>query len=299
MKPIVIAGNGPSLKDIDYTRLPKEFDIFRCNQFFFEDKYYLGKEVTGYFFGIQTIESLYATSVFLQEREEYFFQDRYFSSVELDKSYFSTVISAFDTCMQYPKIAHFIADYGVVYCLYPTAGILMILTAISLGYTDIYVTGIDFYKGKELYAFSIENATVLNSSVMDLDKPYSFQRNHTEEMEYKYIELIKSIPGINVYAISPNSTLSELFTLAPVQNDNPYVPIQKPENHIKDIILSKRQEQEQREQNGIKQRIKNIFIKKDLVGEWEFIRQCWLVRLIYQTIKFPYIILKIIIKLIK
>ena len=47
MKPIIIAGNGPSLKEIDYKRLPKEYDVFRCNQFFFEDKYYLGKDVTG------------------------------------------------------------------------------------------------------------------------------------------------------------------------------------------------------------------------------------------------------------
>ena len=294
MKPIVIAGNGPSLKEIDYRRLPKEFDVFRCNQFFFEDKYYLGDKVTGYFFGVSTIESLYTTSVILQEREEYFFQDRYFSSVELDKRYYFTVKSAFDICKQYPKIAHFVADYGIAYFLYPTAGILMILTAISLGYTDIYVTGIDFYKSKDLYAFSIENATTLNSSVGSLDTPYSFETNHTEEMEYKYIELIKSITGINIYAISPNSALSELFTLAPVQNDTPYVPSQKPENYIKDIILSKRQEQK-----GIKQKIKNIFIKKDLVGEWEFIRQNSLVRFIYQTIKLPYIMMKIIIKLLK
>ena len=297
MKPIVIAGNGPSLKEIDYRRLPKEYDVFRCNQFFFEDKYYLGNTVTGYFFGVSTIESLYATSVFLQERKEYFFQDRYFSSVELDKRYFFTVKSAYDICKEYPKIAHFVADYGIAYFLYPTAGILMILTAISLGYTDIYITGIDFYKSKDLYAFSIEDAPVLNNTVRNINKPYLFDTNHTEEMEYKYIELIKSLTGINIYAISPDSALSALFTLAPIQNDTPYTPTKKPENYIKDIILSKRQEQIA--QKGIKQKIKNIFIKKDLVGEWEFISQNSLVRFTYQTIKLPYIMMRIIIKLIK
>ena len=44
-KPCVVAGNGPSLAAIDYARLPKDFDVFRCNQFYLEDKYYLGREV--------------------------------------------------------------------------------------------------------------------------------------------------------------------------------------------------------------------------------------------------------------
>ena len=67
-------------------------------------------------------------------------------------------------------------------------------------------------------------------------------------------------------------------------------------------LLQEEQErllQEEIDRKNIKKRLKNIFIKKDLVGEWDFIRQYWLVRLIYQTIKFPYIILRIIVKLIK
>ena len=50
---------------------------------------------------------------------------------------------------------------------------------------------------------------------------------------------------------------------------------------------------------NFKQNIKNKFIEKNLVGEWDFVRQYWLTQLIYQTIKLPYMILKIIIKLIK
>ena len=116
-------------------------------------------------------------------------------------------------------------------------------------------------------------------------------------MEYKYIELIKSFTGINIHAISPDSKLSTLLPLAPIQNDAPYIPTEKPENYIKDLILSKRQEQIA--QKSIKQKIKNIFIKKDLVGEWEFISQNSLVRFAYQTIKLPYIMMRIIVKLIK
>lgn len=50
MKKVIIAGNGPSLKEIDYSRLPNDFDVFRCNQFYFEDKYYLGKKCKAVFY---------------------------------------------------------------------------------------------------------------------------------------------------------------------------------------------------------------------------------------------------------
>ncbi|EJB0361689.1 alpha-2,3 sialyltransferase, partial [Campylobacter jejuni] len=50
MKKVIIAGNGPSLKKIDYSRLPNDFDVFRCNQFYFEDKYYLGKKCKAVFY---------------------------------------------------------------------------------------------------------------------------------------------------------------------------------------------------------------------------------------------------------
>lgn len=45
-KHAVVAGNAPSLAKINYSRLPLEFDAFRCNQFYFEDKYYLGKDLS-------------------------------------------------------------------------------------------------------------------------------------------------------------------------------------------------------------------------------------------------------------
>lgn len=41
---VIVVGNGPSLKEIDYSKLPKDFDVFRTNTFFMEDKYYLGKK---------------------------------------------------------------------------------------------------------------------------------------------------------------------------------------------------------------------------------------------------------------
>ena len=305
MKPIVIAGNGPSLKEIDYRRLPKEYDVFRCTQFFFEDKYYLGKEVTGFFMGEAIFPSLFNTAIVLESLQEYFFTDVYFSGLFLNDKwdrgeflkYFWTAQVAFDIYAQHKQISQFINNHLVRYELYPTTGTIMIFTAIALGYTEIYVTGIDFYDTKtELYAFDLDSSNTLKNKVK-FDNPFSNSKSwHNEEYDKKGLELVKTLEGINMYSITPDSKLSTLLPLAPIQNDTPYIPTPKSENYLKDIILT---EQDRRAQKGIKQKIKNIFIKKDLKNEWEFISQNSLVRFAYQTIKLPYIMMRIIIKLIK
>ena len=38
----IVAGNGPSPAKIDYSRMPRGCAIFRANQFYLEDSYYLG-----------------------------------------------------------------------------------------------------------------------------------------------------------------------------------------------------------------------------------------------------------------
>ncbi|MDK2819070.1 MAG: hypothetical protein KFW21_06450 [Spirochaetota bacterium] len=332
MKPIIIAGNGPSLKEIDYKRLPKEYDVFRCNQFFFEDKYYLGKDVTGYFIGNPTFQSLFNTSFILESSHEYFFTEKYFSGLILTHGIhnreslqdFWTLKVAFDIYTKHKQISQFVNYWFISYGVYPTTGIIMIFTAVAMGYIDIYVTGIDFYKGKDRYAFDYNNAKVLNkifdNANIRVENPFfNVDEWHDEKMDIEAIELIKNFNNVNLYSITPSSFLSTLVPLAPIQNDTPYIPEEKPEGYLKDIVLTVQQEQEQRkqeqrkqeqeqeqrkqeqeqEQRSIKQQVKNIFIKKDLMGKWDFIRNSWLVQAVYQTIKFPYIILKVIKKLIK
>ena len=355
LKPIVIAGNGPSLKEIDYRRLPKEYDVFRCNHFFLEDKYYLGKNSVGFFSGIPIYKHLFATTTVLEDRKEYFFEDYYFSGLIIDgledflrpqlKEFFTMKIAS-DIYLQQKRMASFVNRNMITYGKYPTTGIVMILTAVALGYTEIYVTGIDFFKTKDgnMYTYTVDQKSTYAQTAYIPDSMESTWW-HSEETEHMAIELVKTFESIKIYCLSENTELSKLLPLAPVQNNDPYIPEEKPEGYLKDIVLSfsqqreqeqeqreqeqREQEQEQREQEqreqeqeqrakskeqreqerllqeeyernqGIKQKIKNIFIKKDLVGEWDFIRQYWFVRLIYQTIKLPYIILKIIVKLIK
>ena len=76
-RPAIIAGNGPSLARIDYTRLPRDFDVYRCNQFYFEEKYYLGKRVQGVLFHPDLFFAQYHTLKTLEARGEYEFGEIY------------------------------------------------------------------------------------------------------------------------------------------------------------------------------------------------------------------------------
>ena len=80
-KSIIIAGNGPSLAHIDYRRMPKNAKILRLNNFFFEDKYYLGQNVDYYLTDAGYLEGMYFNLHNLNERRQYNIKDVYITNL--------------------------------------------------------------------------------------------------------------------------------------------------------------------------------------------------------------------------
>ncbi len=289
---VVIAGNGPSLKDIDYRRLPKEFDTFRCNQFYFEDKYYLGKHVTKAFFGGFYHIELNTSYAVLESKKEYTIDDRYFAFISVKGSrrifeYMSCLKFACDIYYVNPKIAKFIDCNRLMRETIPTSGIFMIFTALAMGYKEIYLTGIDFYQGKDRYMYEEKG---LLSTFHPFDK--SKKGGHSLEFEYECMDFIKTFTDVNIYAISPESALSELFPLAPEQNDNPYIPEDKPEGYLRDIV-----EPALRARN-VKGKLQSIFRKNGLNKEWDYLENSATAKVIFDLIKIPYVVFKLFKKMI-
>ncbi len=77
--------------------------------------------------------------------------------------------------------------------------------------------------------------------------------------------------------------MAEYFPLAPIQNDSPYIPEDKPEGYTNDIILS--HNVRQRIAITHKQKIKQFFLDKGLSAEYEFLRGFWLTRFMFQNVK--------------
>ncbi len=320
-KSVVVAGNGPSLKDIDYSRLPKEFDVFRCNQFFFEEKYYLGKNIDKVFFGGKISEAMCVSYVTLKIKKEYnidgmyntvsFFDDPNVVGQQEQVKRLTIVKLAYDVLMTNEKIREFLSDRYVLFNSFPTTGMIGLLMAIAEGYTDIYIVGIDMYIGDNLYVYSQEQGSNLNQVVsFDVD-PYIF---HSRELEEQCLDFVKTFDDVTIHTISPNHVLQDIFPLAPVQNDIPYVPEDKPEGFLNDIVFSKRQQKarqqrekqqqeelkrKEKENKGKTQKLKQKFDEKGLTKEWEFLRNFWLTKFLFQSAKFVYVCLKVVKSLLK
>ncbi len=292
-KSVVVAGNGPSLKNIDYSRLPKEFDVFRCNQFFFEDKYYLGKNVGKVFFGARICENMYASYVTLKFNKEYSIDDicstvSFYDyppllddQVRVKRLRF--IQYTHDTFETHDKIKEFLWERFAVFGMFPTTGMVAVLMAIAEGYTDIYITGIDMYTGGNVYVYKHDENSKLNQICPVVEDPYIF---HSRELEEQCLDFVKTFENITIQTISPDNVLQDIFPLAPVQNDSPYIPEDKPENYLNDIVLTARQQIVQNP-TGLKQKIQNKLVRKGLINEWEAIKQ-------NQTMRFMYSCLKVI-----
>lgn len=246
MKPIVIAGNGPSLAQIDYSRLPQDFDVFRCNQFYFEDKYFLGKNIKGVFFNYFIFKEQFFTLHYLKEKNEYEVEDVYCMNEDIenfliDDQNFNFIFPSVKNCHDFLKHLPTFNKLDKFYRFYfhksPTAGIIMLYTAIAQGYREIYLVGIDFYRGGGIdYAFKIENKGNLVQKIPNFKETSFKSFYHYEDLDIQFIQLALSIPEIKIYAISPDSALCEFLPLAQIQNKNQFKIEDKPNGYICDLM---------------------------------------------------------------
>ncbi|WP_104749704.1 alpha-2,3-sialyltransferase [Helicobacter cynogastricus] len=246
-KPLIVAGNGPSIKNLDYSLFPPDFDVFRCNQFYFEDKYYLGKEVKGVFFNSQVFDAQMRTARELSLRQEYYFEDLFCSTIAPFTYFGSNIYTHTQDYLDrhYPGARN---TYDLLQSLEPfyklhtirrnfyqqhfTSGVMMIIVAIALGYKEIYCAGLDFYlEGLgHFYHAKSPHFTLSPDS------------QHTKDLDIKGIELAQQYAQL--YALIPNSALSAILPLSPHKNALVQEKMQalklgefKPEGYIDDIRI--------------------------------------------------------------
>lgn len=270
MKPIIIAGNGPSLKSIDYSRIPKDFDLFRCNQFYFEEEYFLGKKIKGVFFNPQVLKEQFFTLQHLRDRQEYEVEDVYcnvFGGINEEGEkyidyYFPSIKKASRYISLIPTLHNLLKFYQCYYEKNFTSGIIMTIVAIAQGYKEIYLTGIDFYEGGGTdYAFDIQNKANLKSILPQFSEKNFKDSMHSKEVDIHALQTIKQLEDITLYSLTPETTLSRLIPLAPKTNSNPINPIPKPKGFICDTIPLP--QLQIKKEKSLKTTIKNLGITAD------------------------------------
>ncbi len=278
---LLIAGNGPSLIYTDLGSLPDDFDVYRCNQFYFEEKYYTGKKIKAVFFNPGVFFEQYYTLGQLLRRGEYEVDEVYCSqmrwgSENLGKGFdnfsdlYPGVRQTYELLSSYPKIAAYLKYNDLYLEERITSGVLMLLVGAINGYREIYMSGIDFYEGKA-YAFKHKKKGILKVSPDFYDKAKS--SFHTRQTDIEAMKLIQKEFGLKIYCVSKESKLSEVFPLADKKREMGDVEA-KPKNAIKDVLIPK-------VKNPLeikvlrRQNIYKILIKDFLTGSRGVFRRCF------------------------
>ncbi|EOW3520759.1 alpha-2,3-sialyltransferase [Campylobacter coli] len=247
---VVVAGNGASLKEIDYSRLPKEFDVFRCNQFYFEDKYYLGRKVKAAFsFPGVFFEQYYTLNTLMQNKEYYcenivcklfplqheINQKSLRNFKKIFPLFFPYALDGNEHYFNKLKELNSFINFNFLYDegLQITTGMYAIACAVACGYKEIYITGIDFYSTQD-YAFDIKDKIGLYT----LNPSFKIQylKSHNKETDLEILSFLKQTYNANFFSISPKSPITKYIPLAPKQNYSFDIE-EKSSESIKDFLI--------------------------------------------------------------
>lgn len=223
----IIAGNAPSLTNIDYRRLPKEFDIFRCNQFYFEDCYFLGKNIKYACFNPRVFIEQRLTAQQLIDGKEYHIENIVCSaysdcvpypnsSLHIEKIFKSTLMG-YTYIEKLPKLADFLIFNEIYYSKRPTSGVFMCALATALGYKELYLAGIDSYSNGSTYAFSHQNNII--ELIPSFKDAVNHDAKHTIEYDLEVLNFLVNEYKIKIYTLCPSSPITAYFPLAEINQE--------------------------------------------------------------------------------
>lgn len=241
---VVIAGNGPSLREIDYNRLPDSFDVFRCNQFYFEDSYFLGDKIKAYFFNPFVAVEQYYTIHKIKERGEYSIDHLILSSAELTELWVDNIIRLFPDVIQSTSILSKLTEFDqyirfneLFFNKRVTSGVYMCAVAIANGYKNIYLAGLDFYQvTKPAYAFQHQKKNILQI-VPGLKEEHSQVKVHSKDFDIEALNFLSQKYGVKIYSLSPTSESTKYFPLSEECNTLEFILKNKTETSIKDMLI--------------------------------------------------------------
>jgi len=233
MSSILVVGNGDSFIEIDYRRLPKEHKVMRFNEFYKEDKYYVGKKVD-YFLGYsRSLDENYYSVRLLNTSGEYevdMLNGIYATVLFEPNKHFPTVKLATHLIQQNVAIAEFRCFYEYYYEQYLPTGMQGIALAATLGFNNIYLAGFDLFLNPVVsHPFDEEKHS--EESFLQVHK------RHPQDMQIEFLSLLqKEFPNTKFLSICENSAINQYVKMAPIIHSEPcYIAELKGENRLKSI----------------------------------------------------------------
>ncbi|HEC1746866.1 alpha-2,3-sialyltransferase [Campylobacter ornithocola] len=234
---VLVAGNGPSLKKIDYARLPSEYDVFRSNQFYTEDKYYTGKKIKAIFHTVDFFFDEYFTSHEMVKNNEYQIENIVckmynFASrkekifQENFKFFFPSALNGYDNFFYKLKELSAKVDFDACYLgsrIEMLTGTYAIACAVACGYKEIYIAGMDFCD--EIYSYA---------DGRNIDECCLHHANYDIEI----LNFLRDVYNAKIFSVCPDSSINKYILLHDVQNPSKTLEIEtKSQNSIKTRLM--------------------------------------------------------------
>lgn len=250
---ILVCGNGPSCREIDFTRVPEDAKVMRVTQFYFEEMYYAGQRVDYYVEYAKKLDESYFNLRTMHTKKEYDFdlENLWFTVLREPNPHFPAIKSCTDYIQQTPRIAEFRCFYEYYYGKYLPTGMQAFALAVCLGFKNVYVTGFDLFSDKDnMHAYPDGKAVISKIVNTRRDSVYDtgitasskegifdyIHKAHPVSMQVEFLNLLKELhPQTNIMSVSQNSAINEYIPIAPVLSDTPwYTPVPKPDDRTTD-----------------------------------------------------------------
>jgi Alpha-2,3-sialyltransferase (CST-I) len=221
--PLVIVCNGPSMRTIEYDRVPEDPVLFRLNWFFLEEDYYFGRHVDAYFWSIYN--DILQDTLYLIIKKRLYHLDTFFCPMPLiesnrkkrrepDQLHHDFFQPRFD----HWKIISFVPELSRIMMSrpMPTTGLQALATGLILGFREIHIIGMDFYQSsKNRYAYNIPSFVTNRMSSVHFSPGYE-KNSHSLEIDLRTWDIInKCFPDSKIYSLSSDSYLAKLIDKSP------------------------------------------------------------------------------------
>ena len=225
----VVAGSGLSLTRIAPGRVLATDSIFRTNNFFFEDQYYLGKRVDLAFVGGDPRVSPFVFETLVRARAQY--------DVRRWSAATGKVAHIGRRFMKLPyQPLHYADDrtremLDVLQARYqarPSSGIQALLLAHAMGARRIILAGIDLYSGPQRYAYAPgrHQRDLLGKDLAT--RSYDLRLHHPD-LDLAILAWLAAEPDISLWRSSDCAALNDLLDLAPERPGPVLTPQPKPQ----------------------------------------------------------------------
>lgn len=223
----VVAGNGLSLTRIAPGRVLETDTFFRTNNFFFEDRYYLGKRVDLAFIGGDPRVAPFVFETLSRARQQYDIR-RWSATTDRVARIGRKFLDLPHVGMRYADTAteDRVAALMDRYRATPSSGVRALLLAHAMGARRIVLAGIDLYAGPKRYAYAPgrHQFDLLGSDLAT--RSYDLHL-HSPDLDREIIAWVAGQPGVTIWRGADCPALNDMLDIAPERSGPGVTPQDK------------------------------------------------------------------------